>query len=62
MDNFMTITSAKYNADIRTGDNCSVNIVVDGKVMSVPLDSANRHYAEILRQVDAGTLTIAAAD
>ena len=58
----MIITSAKYNADIRTGDNCSVNIVVYGKVMSVPLDSANRHYAEILRQVDAGTITIAAAD
>ena len=62
MDNFMIITSAKYNADIRTGDNCSVNIVVDGKVMSVPLNSDNIHYAEILRQVDAGTLTIADAD
>ena len=58
----MIITSAKYNADIRTGDNCSVNIVVDGKVMSVPLNSDNRHYAEILRQVDAGTLTITDAD
>ena len=58
----MIITSAKYNSDIRTGDNCSVNIVVDGQEMSVPLDPANRHYAEILRQVDAGTLTIAAAD
>jgi len=62
MDNFMTITSAKYNAGINTGDNCSVNIVVDGKVMSVPLDPANRHYVEILRQVEAGTITIADAD
>ena len=62
MINTMIITSAKYNADIRTGDNCSVNIVVDGQETSVPLDSANRHYAEILRQVDAGTITIAAAD
>jgi len=26
--------------------------------MSVPLDPANRHYAEILKQVAAGTLTI----
>jgi hypothetical protein len=26
--------------------------------MSVPLDPANRHYAEIMRQVEAGTLTI----
>jgi len=30
--------------------------------MFVPLDPANRHYAEILRQVDAGTLTIQDAD
>jgi len=62
MDNFMTITSAKYNADIRTGDNCSVNIVVGGKVMSVPMNPANIHYDEILRQVDAGTITIEDAD
>jgi hypothetical protein len=32
--------------------------VIDGITMSVPLDPANRHYAEILRQVEAGTLTI----
>jgi antitoxin (DNA-binding transcriptional repressor) of toxin-antitoxin stability system len=30
--------------------------------MSVPLDPANRHYAEILRQVEAGELTIEEAD
>jgi hypothetical protein len=30
--------------------------------MSVPLDPANRHYAEILRQLEAGTLTIQDAD
>jgi len=30
--------------------------------MSVPLDPANRHYAEILRQVEAGTLVVAEAD
>jgi hypothetical protein len=28
----------------------------------VPISSDNRHYAEILRQVEAGTLTIADAD
>ena len=28
----------------------------------VPLDLANRHYAEIKRQVDAGELTIEDAD
>ena len=35
---------------------------IDGQEMSVPLDLANRHYAEILRQVDAGTLVVAAAE
>jgi len=58
----MTITNAKYNKDYLTNDNCSINCVADGQTVSVPLDPANRHYAEILRQVDAGTLTIADAD
>jgi hypothetical protein len=31
-------------------------------VMTVPLDEGNRHYAEILKQVDEGTITIAEAD
>ncbi len=35
---------------------------IDGITMSVPTDPANRHYAEILRQVADGTLTIADAD
>ncbi len=26
---------------------------IDGQELSVPLDPANRHYAEILKQVDA---------
>jgi hypothetical protein len=30
--------------------------------MFVPLDPNNRHYAEILRQVKEGTLTIKDAD
>ena len=58
----MTITNAKYNKDYLTNDNCSINCVADGQTVSVPLDPDNRHYAEILRQVDAGTLTIADAD
>ncbi|MDP6585756.1 MAG: hypothetical protein QF535_13960 [Anaerolineales bacterium] len=40
----------------------SIKITIDGIVMFVPLDPANRHYAEIMRQVDAGELTIAPAD
>ena len=56
----MDITNAKYNATDNI--NCSVNATIDGTEMSVPLDPANRHYAEIMRQVDAGTLTIEDAD
>ncbi len=35
---------------------------IDGVWNSVPLDPDNRHYAEILKQVAAETLTIKAAD
>ena len=56
----MNITSAQYYAV--DGVNESITIVVDGQTLSVPLDPANRHYAEILRQVAAGDLTIADAD
>ena len=57
----MNITLAQYNAD-ENANNSSVQATIDGQTMSVPLDPANRHYAEILRQVEAGTLTIADAD
>ena len=56
----MTITNAKYN--LQHDENCSITATIDGEVMSVPLDPANRHYAEIQRQIAAGELTIAAAD
>jgi len=57
MDN-MTITNAKYNKDNLTDANCSINCIANGQHVSVPLNPANRHYAEILKQVAAGTLTI----
>ena len=56
----MNITLAKYNAP--DGVNVSIKATIDGIEMSVPLDPANRHYAEILRQVEAGTLVIQEAD
>ena len=56
----MNITSAQYME--YEGKNSCIVIVVDGVTMHVPLDPANRHYAEILRQVEAGELTIADAD
>ena len=61
MDN-MNITAAQYTVDELTGSNSSIQATIDGQEMSVPLDPANRHYAEILRQVEAGTLVVAAAE
>jgi len=60
MINSMTILSAQYKASAEI--NTAVKATIDGQIMFVPLDPANRHYAEILRQVEAGTITIAAAD
>ena len=57
MDN-MNITAAQYVVDIISGDNTSIQATLDGTEMSVPLDPANRHYAEIMRQVANGTLEI----
>tara|TARA_R110002074_G_scaffold162498_1_gene321003 strand:+ start:949 stop:1131 length:183 start_codon:yes stop_codon:yes gene_type:complete len=57
----INITSAQYVSDM-DGNNDHIIATIDGQTMSVPLDPANRHYAEILKQVDAGTLTIAAAE
>ena len=54
--NDMNITAAQYFAE--DGTNTSIKATIDGQEMSVPLDPANRHYAEILKQVEAGTLTI----
>ena len=60
MEDTMNITSAKYQ--VHDGEKTSVRVTIDGLSMTVPLDTANRHYAEILRQVDAGTLSIEDAD
>ena len=57
----MNITSAQYIAD-EYGTNSGIQATIDGQDLSVPLDEANRHYAEIMRQVEAGTLTIAEAE
>ena len=59
----INIESAKYVRDLENPDlNVSIRITVDGITMSVPLSKNNRHYAEIMRQVEAGTLVIQEAD
>ena len=59
--NEMNITSAQYVANL-DGNNSVIKATIDGVEMSVPLDESNRHYAAIMEQVEAGTLTIADAD
>ena len=60
--NEINIESAQYAVDELDATNVTIRATIDGIEMSVPLDPANRHYAEILRQVEAGTLTIAEAE
>jgi hypothetical protein len=65
----MNITSAQYINNYEGADYVdsgisqqSIKATIDSISMIIPTDPANRHYAEILRQVEAGTLTIAEAD
>ena len=61
--NEMNIESAQYVADTLTGNaQAMIQIIVDSITISVPLDPANTTYAEIMRQVEAGELTIDPAD
>lgn len=59
----MNITSAQYNLNYtKDGNGPAITATIDGTEIQVPTDPANRHYSEIMRQVAAGTLTIADAD
>ena len=60
--NEMIITNAQYMLSEHTNTNSSIKATIDGQEMFVPLCEGNRHYDEIMRQVDAGTLTIQEAD
>jgi len=58
----MNISSAQYYTDGINSENIGIKAVIDSKDYYVPLTVGNRHYDEIMRQVDAGTLTIADAE
>ena len=58
----MNITSAQYVLGFNSDENDSIKTTIDGVEMSVPLVEGNRHYDEIMRQVEAGTLTIQEAE
>jgi len=57
----MQISNAQYIVDM-DGNNTTIVATIDGDELFVPLSQENRHYAEIMRQVEAGTLTIADAE
>jgi len=56
----MNITSAKYVNYM--GQLSGILATIDGQEWGVPLTAGNRHYEEIMRQVEAGDLTIQEAD
>ena len=59
----MNVTLAQYiQSELNVGTNAGIKATIDGQQMFVPLDPANRHYAEIIRQSETGTLTIQEAD
>ena len=55
------IKSAKYGAQNEV-NNCVVIITNTDEKIFIPIDPTNTNYTEILRQVNAGTLTIEDAD
>ena len=62
-DETMNITSATLVSTMMPDEEpTSIQAVIDGVTMSVPMDPRNRHYKEILRQTKAGQLTIAEAE
>jgi len=63
----MNIQSAQYKSHTNPVSNQTENthielIYASGEKWQVPLTSGNRHYDEIMAQVEAGTLTIQDAD
>ena len=58
----MNIKEAQYVKEFKSDEIGSIRIVVGDIISQVPLDKANTDYAEIQKQVKAGTLTIKDAD
>ena len=64
----MIIRNAKYVNSIDTNKKMAISAEINGITQFVPLDedntdyNGNTDYKEIIKQVDAGTLTIADAD
>jgi len=57
----MNITEAQYFNNL-LNETPLIRVVIDNVEMTVPIAEGNRHYDEIMRRVEAGTLTIADAE
>ena len=58
----MKITQAQYHISPTDKSSKNIKATIDGVECFVPLDPENRHYAEILKQVKEGKLTIKDAE
>ncbi len=58
----MKIENAQYAKINKDAEVTSIIAVVDGQQVAIPIDPDNRHYAEILKQVQEGKLTIKDAE
>ncbi len=54
----MKVTSAQYFKDMDNTQNAGIKATIDGVEMFIPLDPANRHYAELMKLVEEDKITI----
>tara|TARA_B100000214_G_C23772188_1_gene537284 strand:- start:99 stop:278 length:180 start_codon:yes stop_codon:yes gene_type:complete len=57
-----TFTNAQYIKDDTATENETVRVTIDGLDYQVPINDLNRHWRQMKKLVDAGQLTIKAAD
>ena len=57
-----TFTDAQYIKDDTATENETVRVTIDGLDYQVPISDLNRHWRQMKKLVDAGQLTIKAAD
>jgi len=60
--NEINITEAQYQVDSVSNEITNIKAIIDGVEIFIPIAAGNRHYDEIMRQVEAGTLTIQEAN
>jgi len=56
------ISNAKYNKDFLSGKNVSINCVMNGRHLSVPISENNTDYQAIIEWAKEDSNEIAAAD